>query len=130
MTPIGSRGFLLRSAGTYPTPRCTTSSSSRFAPRPNVAMWSSGFRISTPAGGWMSAAVTSAGPLARRYAETGSSTSDRRTSSFRFRMMSVTSSVTLGMVENSWRTLSIFTEEIAAPGMDDSSVRRRAFPSV
>ena len=66
MTPMGSRAFLLRSAETYPTPRSTTSSSSRFAPLPSEAMCRSGFKISTPAGGWTSPAVTSAGPLARR----------------------------------------------------------------
>ena len=45
-------------------------------------------------------------------------------------MTSVTSSVTLGMVANSCRTPSMRTDEMAAPGMDDSRVRRRAFPSV
>ena len=45
-------------------------------------------------------------------------------------MMSVTSSVTFGMVENSCRTPSILTDDIAAPGIDESRVRRRAFPSV
>ena len=45
-------------------------------------------------------------------------------------MMSVTSSVTFGMVENSCSTPSILTDEMAAPGIDDSSVRRSALPSV
>ena len=45
-------------------------------------------------------------------------------------MMSVTSSVTLGMVENSCSTPSIRTDEMAAPGIDDSSVRRSEFPTV
>jgi len=93
-------------------------------------MWWSVLRISTPAGGWMSPAVTSAGPLARRYAVEGSSFTERNTTCFRFRMMSVTSSVTLGMVENSCSTPSIFTAEMAAPGIDESRVRRRALPSV
>ena len=44
--------------------------------------------------------------------------------------MSVTSSVTFGMLENSCRTPSIRTDEMAAPGIDDKRVRRRAFPSV
>ena len=60
----------------------------------------------------------------------GSSSSERTTSSFRFRMMSVTSSVTLGTVANSCSTPSIRTDEIAAPGMDDSSVRRSELPTV
>jgi hypothetical protein len=45
-------------------------------------------------------------------------------------MMSVTSSVTFGIVENSCSTLSIRTDEIAAPGIDDRSVLRREFPIV
>src|SRR6266508_1414171 len=45
-------------------------------------------------------------------------------------MMSVTSSVTFGIVENSCSTLSMRTDAMAAPGMLDRSVRRRAFPSV
>ena len=45
-------------------------------------------------------------------------------------MMSVTSSVTLGIVENSCSTPSIRTDEMAAPGIEDSSVRRSPLPSV
>ena len=44
--------------------------------------------------------------------------------------MSVTSSVTFGMVENSCSTPSIRIDEIAAPGIEDSNVRRREFPIV
>jgi hypothetical protein len=44
--------------------------------------------------------------------------------------MSVTSSVTPGIVENSCSTPSIFTEAIADPGIDESSVRRSELPSV
>ncbi len=61
---------------------------------------------------------------------TGSSASLRTTSSFRFMMMSVTSSVTLGIVENSCSTPSIRIELIAAPGIEDSRVRRSEFPTV
>ncbi len=78
----------------------------------------------------MSPAVTSPGPFAFRYTVTGSSDSLRITSSFRFKMMSVTSSVTFGIVENSCSTPSIRTELIAAPGIEDSSVRRSEFPTV
>jgi hypothetical protein len=78
----------------------------------------------------MSAALTSPGPLALRYIITGSSTSEWITISLMFRMMSVTSSLTLGMVENSWSTPSILIREMAAPGIDERSVRRREFPSV
>ena len=45
-------------------------------------------------------------------------------------MMSVTSSFTPGMVANSWRTSSKRTWVTAAPGIDDSSVRRSEFPMV
>jgi hypothetical protein len=78
----------------------------------------------------MSPAVTSAGPFAFRYAVMGSSRSERITSSLRFKMMSVTSSFTLGMVENSCSTPSMRTDEIAAPGIDDSNVRRSELPTV
>ena len=45
-------------------------------------------------------------------------------------MMSVTSSATPGMVSNSWRASSKRTIVMAAPGIDDSSVRRSELPSV
>ena len=45
-------------------------------------------------------------------------------------MMSVTSSFTPGTVVNSCRTPSMRMLVTAAPGMDDSSVRRSELPSV
>ena len=45
-------------------------------------------------------------------------------------MMSVTSSLTPGRVVNSWRASSKRTWVTAAPGIDDSSVRRSELPSV
>jgi len=45
-------------------------------------------------------------------------------------MMSVTSSMTPGIVENSCSTPSIRMLVTAAPGMDDSSVRRIELPIV
>ena len=45
-------------------------------------------------------------------------------------MTSVTSSVTPSMVSNSWRASSNRTCVTAAPGMDDSRVRRSELPSV
>ena len=47
-----------------------------------------------------------------------------------FRMRSVTSSFTPGMTSNSWSASSKRTWVTAAPGIDDSSVRRRLLPSV
>ena len=78
----------------------------------------------------MSAAVTSPGPCLRRYMTTGSSLSELTTSSLRFRMMSVTSSLTPATVVNSCSTPSMRMLVTAAPGMDDSSVRRSELPSV
>ena len=44
--------------------------------------------------------------------------------------MSLTSSITPGIVENSCSTPLMRTAVIAAPCSDDSSTRRSAFPSV
>jgi hypothetical protein len=44
--------------------------------------------------------------------------------------MSLTSSITPGMVENSCSTPSILTAVIPAPWSDESSTRRSALPSV
>ena len=45
-------------------------------------------------------------------------------------MMSVTSSLTPSIVENSCATPSILTAEMAAPSSDDSSTRRSELPNV
>ena len=45
-------------------------------------------------------------------------------------MMSVTSSVTPVMVSNSWSASSKRTAVMAAPGIDESRVRRSELPSV
>ncbi len=84
----------------------------------------------TPVGGTMSPAVTSPGPCLRRYIDTGSSSSELTTSSLRLRMMSVTSSFTPGTVVNSCSTPSTRMLVTAAPGMDESSVRRSELPRV
>ena len=78
----------------------------------------------------MSAAVTVPGPCLRRYMTTGSSCSEETTRPLMLRMSSVTSSFTPGTVVNSWRTPSIRMLVTEAPGMDESSVRRRLLPSV
>src|ERR1700716_640023 len=49
---------------------------------------------------------------------------------FRLRIISVASSTTPGIDENSCRTPSIFTAVMAAPSIELSSARRRAFPTV
>src|SRR5687767_3305491 len=96
----------------------------------SVAMGSSGFRISTSLLTEMCAAVTSAGPFTSSRSVTGSSLWHTRTRSLRLRMMSVTSSVTPWMVSNSWRASSNRSCVMAAPGIEDSRVRRRELPSV
>ena len=45
-------------------------------------------------------------------------------------MISVTSSLTPSMVENSWRTLSILMLVTEAPGIEESRVRRSELPRV
>ena len=46
------------------------------------------------------------------------------------RINSVTSSLTPVTVENSWRTPSILTDVVAAPGKDDNKILLRALPKV
>ena len=78
----------------------------------------------------MSAAVTAPGPCLRRYITTGSSCSLETTSCLTLRMSSVTSSFTPGTVVNSCSTPSIRMLVTAAPGIEESRVRRRELPSV
>src|SRR3954470_10683956 len=96
----------------------------------SVAMCRSWLRISTSVVVWIDAAVTSAGPRTSRRRVTGSSAVHVRTRSFRLRMTSVTSSFTPPMVSNSCSASSNRTWVTAAPGIDESSVRRRLLPSV
>src|SRR3954468_15912873 len=96
----------------------------------SVAMWRSPLRISTSVVVWIVAAVTSAGPRTSRRRVTGSSAMHVSTRSFRLRMTSVTSSFTPAIVSNSCSASSKRTCVTAAPGIDDSSVRRRLLPSV
>src|SRR3954468_23659656 len=95
-----------------------------------VASFRSGLCTETPAGGWMSPAVTSPGPCERRYMLTGSSCSELTQSSLMFMTSSTTSSLTPGIVVNSCRTPSILMLVTAAPGIDDSRVRRSELPRV
>lgn len=61
---------------------------------------------------------------------TGSSCSELTHSSLMFMTSSTTSSLTPGIVVNSCSTPSILIEVTAAPGIDDSSVRRSELPRV
>ena len=97
----------------------------------SVAMWTSGLRISTPAGRSMSLAVTSPGPETTSGASTSvASECIRQTMPLRFSTMSVTSSVTPLIVENSCATPSIRTLVTAAPASELSSTRRSELPNV
>ena len=75
-------------------------------------------------------ARTASGPRLSRRRITGSSLQERNTTSLMFRIRSVTSSLTPGIVSNSCSASSRRTWVIAAPGIDDSSVRRRLLPRV
>jgi hypothetical protein len=97
----------------------------------SVAIGASGLRISTPEGRSMSFAFTSPGPVATSGASTSSaSVCMRTTRSLRLRMMSVTSSLTPGTVENSCATPSMRTLVIAAPPSEERRTRRRLLPNV
>ena len=79
----------------------------------------------------MSAAVTSPGPVATSGTSISvASECILQTISLRLRTMSVTSSVTPAMVENSCATPSIRTLVTAAPASDDRSTRRSELPKV
>ncbi len=64
---------------------------------------------------WIMPAVTSPGPSATRRMRFGPSPPMRRASDLMFRTMSVTSSRTPGIIENSCRTPSIWIAVTAAP---------------
>src|SRR5689334_9759755 len=78
----------------------------------------------------MSEPRTSPGPRLSSRSVTASSDLHRSTRSFRLRMTSVTSSLTPLMTSNSCNASSKRTCVTAAPGIDESNVRRRLLPRV
>ncbi len=79
----------------------------------------------------MSFAVMSPGPVTTSGASTSvASECILQTMSLRFSTMSVTSSVTPLIVENSWATPSMRTLVTAAPCSEESSTRRSELPKV
>ena len=97
----------------------------------SVATCTSGFSTSTPAGRSMSPAATSRGPVITRGTSiSAASECIRQTISLRLSTMSVTSSVTPGMVENSWATPSMRTLVTAAPASEERSTRLSELPKV
>ena len=79
---------------------------------------------------WMSPARTWPGPCFLSTIRFGPSACILMAISLMLRTMSVTSSRTPGIDENSCSTPSICTEVTAAPCSEDSSTRRSALPSV
>ena len=79
---------------------------------------------------WMSPAVTVPGPCFFTTMRLGPSPCILMAMSLMLRTMSVTSSRTPGIDENSCSTPSICTDCTAAPCSDDNSMRRSALPSV
>src|SRR5882672_7289663 len=94
------------------------------------ASTSSGFTTSMSWSVCMSPAVTGPGPFFDRRSSALSRVCILRATCFRLSRMSTTSSCTPSMEVYSCSTPSISTSVIAAPGMDDSSTRRSALPSV
>ena len=79
----------------------------------------------------MSRAVISPGPVTTSGASTSvASECIRHTMPLRLSTMSVTSSATPLMVENSWATPSMRTDVTAAPASEASSTRRSELPNV
>ena len=91
---------------------------------------SSGLTISTSADSAMSAAMTGPAPLLMSRSWTGCDAKLLRRSFLTFRTIWVTSSLTPGIVENSWYTSRIWMDVTAAPSRDDRRTRRSALPSV
>src|SRR3954468_24774927 len=131
MTPIGWPGGLFSAVGPGPRPRPIVMYISSLVFFSSVAMWTSGLRTSTPAGRSMSLAVMSPGPVTTSGASISvASESIRHTIPLRLRTMSVTSSVTPLIVENSWATPSMRTLVTAAPASELRSTRRSELPKV
>src|SRR6267378_796907 len=93
-------------------------------------MWSSGFRSSISGSVLRSPAFTSPAPRASNVAVLGPSLWILNRICFRLSRISGTSSLIPVIVVNSCWTPSILTAVTAAPGSDDRSPLRRAFPSV
>ena len=91
---------------------------------------SSGLTISTSADSAMSAAMTGPAPLLIRRSCTGWVAKLLRRSFLTFRTIWVTSSLTPGIVENSWYTSRTWMDVTAAPSSEERSTRRSALPRV
>ena len=130
MRPISWSGFLLPSARQNPRPVRTSHSISIDAPSSRVQISWRGLSTWTLLASAKSPAVTVFGPSAFSVIVCASREYVLSRTLFRFRTMSVTSSAQPGIVENSWFTPSIFTDEIAAPSIEESRTRRSELPIV
>jgi hypothetical protein len=113
-----------------PLPVSTVNSMRISAASSSVQMTSSGLRIEISPVVPMSAAVTLPGPSFFKTMRFGPSPGILRAMSLILSTMSVTSSRTPGIDENSCKTPSIRTEVIAAPCSDDKRMRRSELPRV
>src|ERR1700681_1283877 len=95
-----------------------------------LAITNSGLTTSTSWSVWMSPAVTGPGPFLCSRSSAVLRACMRSATDFRFSRMSTTSSCTPSMLVYSCSTPSISTSVMAAPGIEDSSTRRSALPSV
>src|SRR5918997_6613003 len=93
-------------------------------------MYTSSSTTSTSALSSISEALTSAGPCFLTSSSNGSSRSSLNFRSFTLRMMSTTSSLTPGMVENSCETPSSLTLVTAAPSSPESNTLLKECPKV
>src|SRR5215216_6459770 len=93
-------------------------------------MYASSSTTSTSALMSISLAVTSPGSLLTISSSTASSRSSLNLKSLTLRMMSTTSSLTPGTVENSWLTPSILTFVTAAPSSPESNTLLKELPKV
>src|SRR3954469_17300681 len=100
------------------------------APSSSVQSCSSGLSTTTAPTVWMSPAVTAPGPCFFTTIRFGPSPCILIAMSLMFSTMSVTSSRTPAIEENSCSTPSMCTDCTAAPCSDDSRMRRSALPSV
>src|SRR5258708_566605 len=100
------------------------------APSSSVQICKSGLSTTTSPTVWISPAVTTPGPCFFTTMRLGPSPCILIEMSLMFSTMSVTSSRTPAIEENSCSTPSICTDCTAAPCNDDSRMRRNALPSV
>ena len=132
MVPTAAEDFLFSSAGTYPLPFSMDNSNEIFTLGSKLQTTKSVFKIWNPEMNfWKSPAVILSCPEIEIETDSLSTSSICRLNliCFRFKMISVTSSTTPEIVENSWSTPSILTEVIANPSSEESKTLLKAFPT-